>query len=137
MSEPPSTPLVDLDPAVLQGELPLPCARELAVRRLFRLAVHDREHFRPLARDERWTELLSHLWGTPDIAVLQSMALLKPPGTVSVPARLRPPPPCAHGSWRPPSSHGACVDYRPRAAPRRAARRTPPRRRCRARAQVT
>ena len=37
--EAPGTPLVDIDPAVLEGRLETPRARELAVRRLFRLAV--------------------------------------------------------------------------------------------------
>ena len=37
--EAPGTPLADIDPAVLEGRLETPRARELAVRRLFRLAV--------------------------------------------------------------------------------------------------
>eukprot|EP01043_Picozoa_sp_COSAG02_P011298 COSAG02_NODE_414_length_22826_cov_9.001364_16_plen_311_part_00 len=78
--EAPGVPLVDIDPAVLNGSLPTPRARELAVRRVFRLAVHD-PHFRDLASEPKFTDLLASAWSTEDIAVLQSMALLKPPGT--------------------------------------------------------
>ena len=42
--EAPGTPLVDIDPAVLEGRLETPRARELAVRRLFRLAVRIPNH---------------------------------------------------------------------------------------------
>lgn len=78
--ESPGVPLVDIDPAVLEGSMPTPRARELAVRRVFRLAVHDR-FFKDLASEPKFTDLLARAWATEDIAVLQSMALLKPPGT--------------------------------------------------------
>lgn len=78
--ESPGVPLVDIDPSVLSGSLPTPRARELAVRRVFRLAVHD-PHFTTLVAEPRFTDLLAAAWNTEDISVLQSMALLKPPGT--------------------------------------------------------
>lgn len=78
--ESPGVPLVDIDPAVLKGSLPTPRARELAVRRVFRLAVHD-PFFKDLASKAKFTDLLASAWSTDDISVLQSMALLKPPGT--------------------------------------------------------
>jgi phytanoyl-CoA hydroxylase len=78
--ESPGVPLVDIDPSVLGGTLPTPRARELAVRRVFRLAVHD-SHFTSLFSETKFTDLLATAWSTEDISVLQSMALLKPPGT--------------------------------------------------------
>ena len=40
--------------------------------------VHD-PHFTSLVKEDRFTSLLGEAWGTEDVAVLQSMALLKPP----------------------------------------------------------
>ena len=40
--------------------------------------VHD-PHFTSLVKEERFTSLLAEAWGTEDVSVLQSMALLKPP----------------------------------------------------------
>ena len=74
--ESPGVPLVDIDPSVLSGSLPTPRARELAVRRIFRLAVHD-PYFTKLVAEPRFTDLLAAAWKTEDISVLQSMALVR------------------------------------------------------------
>jgi ectoine hydroxylase-related dioxygenase (phytanoyl-CoA dioxygenase family) len=72
-------PYVDFDPAVTAG-LVVPRTRELSVRRLFRLTHHN-SHFRRLVlEDDRMQAPARALLGD-DLVVMQSMALLKPPGT--------------------------------------------------------
>ena len=51
---------------------------ELTIRRLFRMAVHN-EYFANLCRHPKIVSMITQLLG-PDIKLLQSMALLKPPG---------------------------------------------------------
>ena len=74
----PETPLVAFDPAFLDGTL-RPRRRVDGIRRLFRMAVHD-AFFAAFAKDGRFVDFLKALWG-PDVALLQSMALMKPPGS--------------------------------------------------------
>ena len=74
----PETPLVAFDPAVVTGQLKVK-NRADGVRRLFRMAVHD-AFFARFAKDARFVDFLARLWG-PNVALLQSMALMKPPKT--------------------------------------------------------
>ena len=74
----PETPLVAFDPAVVTGQLKVK-TRADGVRRLFRMAVHD-AFFARFAKDPRFVDFLARLWG-PNVALLQSMALMKPPKT--------------------------------------------------------
>lgn len=74
----PETPLVSFDPSVISGEV-VPKTKAHGVRRLFRLAVHN-SFFRQLCGDERLVGFLRSLWGE-DVALIQSMALMKPPKT--------------------------------------------------------
>lgn len=68
-----------MDPQVQSGELQ-PASPELGVRRLFRLSRNN-EHFAQLAlRDRRTTEVAQWFCGA-DVKLVQSLALLKPPGT--------------------------------------------------------
>ena len=71
-------PFVDLDPRVVAGEF-VPASPQLGVRRLFRLATHS-EFFRRLLIDETLVDFTKAALG-PDLKLIQSMALLKPPGT--------------------------------------------------------
>eukprot|EP01043_Picozoa_sp_COSAG02_P059103 COSAG02_NODE_7469_length_2998_cov_4.744740_2_plen_411_part_00 len=71
-------PFVDLDPRVVAGEV-VQASPHLAVRRLFRLATHS-EFFRRLLIDETLLDFTKAALG-PDLKLIQSMALLKPPGT--------------------------------------------------------
>jgi len=81
-----TTPLVDwaAGKALGPGETKID-----AVRRLFRVAVHD-DYFRALCMDKRLTKPLQSIWTRDEdekvtesmgVALLQSMCLLKPPGT--------------------------------------------------------
>eukprot|EP00755_Sulcionema_specki_P017421 Sspe_Gene.64344::Locus_37914_Transcript_1_1_Confidence_1.000_Length_1360::g.64344::m.64344/K00477/PHYH; phytanoyl-CoA hydroxylase len=78
-AEPQEVPMVDIDPKVLSGELQ-PTKPWLCVRRLFRIAVHV-PFFTNLARDSRFTSFFRAAFETPCLKLLQSMCLLKPPGT--------------------------------------------------------
>lgn len=78
-NEAPITPLVDVDLAFETGALPMPKENIDTIRRFFRLAVHD-DHFRNLTTCSDLLYPLQEMWG-PDIILLQSMGLLKPPGT--------------------------------------------------------
>ena len=77
--EAPGTPLVDQDPDFTSGRLSMPEDFIDSIRRFFRIAVHD-EHFRDLTTSPALVGPLNRLWGS-DVSLLQSMALLKPPGT--------------------------------------------------------
>lgn len=77
-SEAPITPLVDFDPDLVAGRRPMTAEPIDAVRRFFRLAVHN-DYFRQLTQLPKILAPLKALWGE-NIAVLQSMALCKPPG---------------------------------------------------------
>ena len=55
-------------------------ARELAVRRLFHLATHSEIFRRLMVEDDSLLDFTTALLG-PDLKLVQSMALLKPPGT--------------------------------------------------------
>lgn len=77
--EAPITPLVDLDQDFRTGKLPMPAETIDATRRFFRMAVHD-TFFREMTMSPTLVDPLKALWGE-DVALLQSMALLKPPGT--------------------------------------------------------
>jgi hypothetical protein len=79
VNEAPSTPLVDMDMDFKCGRLPMPADSIDAIRRFFRMAVHD-EFFEKFATSPQLLGPLKTLWGN-DIALLQSMGLLKPPGT--------------------------------------------------------
>eukprot|EP00051_Salpingoeca_urceolata_P033757 m.22140 g.22140 ORF g.22140 m.22140 type:complete len:428 (+) comp6699_c0_seq1:42-1325(+) len=72
-------PYVDFDPAVRAGLL-VPETKALGVRRLFRIATNNTV-FRTLClEDERLVAPARHMLGS-DLKLVQSMALLKPPGT--------------------------------------------------------
>ena len=60
--------------AVLRGTL-RPATKADCVRRLFRMAVHN-TFFRAAATDRSVVGFLQRLWGTKDIALIQSMACL-------------------------------------------------------------
>jgi phytanoyl-CoA hydroxylase len=79
VNEAPSTPLVDVDMHFKSGRLPMPADTIDAIRRFFRMAIHD-DFFREFATSPDILGPLKTLWGK-DIALLQSMGLLKPPGT--------------------------------------------------------
>ena len=53
---------------------------EISVRKLFRMAVYT-EYFARLSRHPKTVAVMTQLLG-PDIKLLQSMALLKPPGNM-------------------------------------------------------
>eukprot|EP01043_Picozoa_sp_COSAG02_P003101 COSAG02_NODE_74_length_41878_cov_9.737954_12_plen_439_part_00 len=72
-------PFVDLDPRVVAGEV-IPASPELAVRRIFRLATHSDFFRRLLVDDSTVLDFTKSALG-PDLKLVQSMALLKPPGT--------------------------------------------------------
>lgn len=91
-SESTVTPLVDwaADKVLASGEKKID-----GVRRLFRVCLHD-DSFRSVCKDRRLTAPLQRLWssaetrgksssagteGDAGVALLQSMCLLKPPGT--------------------------------------------------------
>ena len=78
--EAPETPHVAFDLAVRTGQVPVPDAKADGVRRIFRMAVHS-AFFARFCKDPRFVAFLQVLWGTEDIALIQSMALMKPPGT--------------------------------------------------------
>ena len=78
--EAPETPHVAFDLAVRTGQVPVPDAKADGVRRIFRMAVHS-AFFARFCTDPRFVAFLQVLWGTEDIALIQSMALMKPPGT--------------------------------------------------------
>eukprot|EP00117_Sycon_ciliatum_P023063 scpid102078/ scgid4284/ Phytanoyl-CoA dioxygenase, peroxisomal; Phytanic acid oxidase; Phytanoyl-CoA alpha-hydroxylase len=71
--------IVNRDPAVKRGEL-TPDSRYRAVRRLYRMAARKEEFFVRQAKHEKLVDACQKLIGN-DIRLLQSMALLKPPGT--------------------------------------------------------
>jgi hypothetical protein len=75
----PGPPFVDLDPRVVAGEVE-PASPQLAVRRLFRIATHEEVFRRRIVEDEDLLGLTKALLGE-DLKLVQSMALLKPPGT--------------------------------------------------------
>ena len=62
----------------LQGKSFNVADAELSVRKLFRMAVHI-DYFARLSRHPRTVNVMTQLLG-PDVKLLQSMALLKPPG---------------------------------------------------------
>lgn len=68
--------LVQMEPAVQRGEV-APASKELGVRKLFRMAMHN-EFFRRLAFHPGMVEIAVGLLG-PDVKLLQSMLLMKPP----------------------------------------------------------
>lgn len=68
--------LVQMEPAVTKGEVQ-PATKELGVRKLFRMALHD-DWFRELAFHPRMVEIAKGLVG-PDVKLAQSMLLMKPP----------------------------------------------------------
>lgn len=69
-------------PAIENGEQPVPRDRELAIRKLFRMAVYG-EYFSQLACHPKIVAIMSQLLGE-DIKLLQSMSLLKPPGMKAI-----------------------------------------------------
>eukprot|EP00040_Diaphanoeca_grandis_P022003 m.117709 g.117709 ORF g.117709 m.117709 type:complete len:356 (+) comp28598_c0_seq1:358-1425(+) len=76
LSGPP--PYIDFDPAVTSGKI-TPSTKELGVRRLFHIATHN-SHFRQLClENERIVAPMKAVLG-PNLKLVQSMALLKPPG---------------------------------------------------------
>ena len=75
----PGPPFVDLDPRVVAGDV-VPASPELAVRRLFHLATHSEIFRRLMVEDDSLLDFTTALLG-PDLKLVQSMALLKPPGT--------------------------------------------------------
>ena len=72
-------PFVDLDPRVVAGEI-MPASPQLAVRRLFRLATHSEFFRRLLIANSALLKFTKAVLG-PNLKLIQSMALLKPPGT--------------------------------------------------------
>jgi ectoine hydroxylase-related dioxygenase (phytanoyl-CoA dioxygenase family) len=54
-------------------------ANELTIRRLFRMAIHE-QYFTEFCRHPKIVSMITKLLG-PDIKLLQSMSLLKPPGS--------------------------------------------------------
>ena len=64
-------------PEVKEGTV-TPSDPELAIRRLFRMSVHNK-YFSDLCRHHKIVPIISELLG-PDVKLLQSMSLLKPPG---------------------------------------------------------
>lgn len=72
-----SQQMVQMEPAVESGSAE-PSSRELGVRKLFRMAVHD-PFFRDLARHDGMSALARQVLGA-DINLMQSMLLMKPPG---------------------------------------------------------
>ncbi|MBI4551654.1 MAG: phytanoyl-CoA dioxygenase family protein [Candidatus Latescibacteria bacterium] len=68
--------MVQMEPVVRRGER-VPETKELGVRKLFRMAVHN-DFFRQLAFYPKMVEIAAVLLG-PDIKLLQSMLLMKPP----------------------------------------------------------
>jgi len=77
LSGPP--PYVDFDPLVSSGQL-VPDSKLLGVRRLFRIASHNASFRRLCLTDERIVSPVRCILGN-DLKLVQSMALLKPPGT--------------------------------------------------------
>ena len=75
----PGPPFVDLDPRVVSGEV-VAASPQLAVRRLFRLATHSEFFRRLLTAHSALLEFTKAVLG-PNLKLIQSMALLKPPGT--------------------------------------------------------
>eukprot|EP01048_Picozoa_sp_COSAG05_P028005 COSAG05_NODE_8460_length_702_cov_0.601990_1_plen_190_part_10 len=72
-------PFVDLDPRVVAGEV-VPASPEAGVRRIFRLATHS-EFFRCLLIENRSLLEFTKVALGQNLKLIQSMALLKPPGT--------------------------------------------------------
>lgn len=68
--------LLQMEPAVERGEF-TPANRELGVRKLFRMIKHS-AFFRDLALHPRFVEISTGFLG-PDVKLLQSMMLIKPP----------------------------------------------------------
>lgn len=68
--------LIQYEPRVMSGEIAVD-KLELAVRKLFRMAVHN-AFFARLARHPRWLEIAHALLG-PRLNLVQSMLLMKPP----------------------------------------------------------
>ena len=68
--------LIQYEPRVMSGEVAVD-ELELAVRKLFRMAVHN-AFFARLARHPRWLEIAHALLG-PRLNLVQSMLLMKPP----------------------------------------------------------
>jgi len=75
----PGPPFVDYDPRVVAGEVE-PASPLLAVRRLFHLATNEQFFRRLIADDEDLLGFTTGVLGE-DLKLVQSMALLKPPGT--------------------------------------------------------
>jgi len=69
------TPIITVDPDKIDSDEPL----EYKIRRFFRMAVHD-EFFKNLASHPKLVAIAKSLVGE-DVKLLQSMALVKPPGT--------------------------------------------------------
>jgi phytanoyl-CoA hydroxylase len=94
--------MVQMEPAVQRGDVQPP-TKELGVRKLFRMAVHN-DYFRGLAFHPRMVEIAKRLVG-PDVKLAQSMLLMKPPhfGMVKVwhqdNAYFRLTPPDVFGFW--------------------------------------
>ncbi|XP_065890505.1 phytanoyl-CoA dioxygenase domain-containing protein 1-like [Dysidea avara] len=66
-------------PSIKDGSRPMPSDKEMSIRRLFRMAVHT-EYFRKLAQHPKITPYCKQYLGE-DVKLLQSMSLLKPPGS--------------------------------------------------------
>lgn len=65
-------------PEIKEGSKDAPNDPELAIRRLFRMSVHN-QYFRELSQHPKIVSMISELIG-PNVKLLQSMSLLKPPG---------------------------------------------------------
>jgi ectoine hydroxylase-related dioxygenase (phytanoyl-CoA dioxygenase family) len=74
-----SPPLVDYDPRVVCGEVD-PASAQFSVLRLFRIATHEPVFHRLCTSDQAVLSFMKRLLGD-DLKLVQSMALLKPPGT--------------------------------------------------------
>lgn len=72
-------PYVDFDQAVTAGKL-VPKTREEGVRRLFRIYTHNQK-FRELILSKKMMAPAKAVLETDQLVLVQSMALLKPPGT--------------------------------------------------------
>ncbi len=68
--------LIQMEPAVARGEV-TPASKELGVRKLFHMAVHN-DFFRRLAFHPGMVEIAIGLLG-PDVKLFQTMLLMKPP----------------------------------------------------------
>ena len=70
-------------PEIKEGSKDAPSDPELAIRRLFRMSVHN-QYFRDLSQRPKIVSMISELIGS-NVKLLQSMSLLKPPGGYTKP----------------------------------------------------